>query len=227
MRERSDGLRAVTRTPATTHLHTAPHYLRGADVILLVRDGRSVAASFAAAWDWPLDRATAEWRRGARRIIDLQRARPDDTRLLLVRYEDVLADLETAVSELLAFTGLAPDGFDRDRAAALPVLGSSFDRDDDGRVTWEPRPATPDFDPTRRFADWTQQELMRFEWMAGSEQRALGYTTGCEPIRGVADRARMFARDVAAPVRNAPWTVRRHAENSIRSARIEWRARHR
>jgi hypothetical protein len=237
--DRSDGIRTVSRTPSTANLGRAARWYAGADVVLLVRDGRSVAASLATAWGWPLELAILEWRRGARRILGLRgrpgvrvadAARADavdepsaGARFLLVRYEDVLADLDTAVDRLLRFTGLDPAGFDHDRARNLPVLGSSYARDDDGRLTWEPRSATPGFDPTRRFAEWTGAERARFAWLAGDEQRALGYPDETGPGRPA--RARMIALDATLPIRLAPWRARRSVANALRSARGEWRAR--
>ena len=227
--DRSDGRRTVSRTPSTAHLTRAPRWYAGADVVLLVRDGRSVAASFAAAWGWPLELAALEWRRGARRIIGLDAPTPIPdaarARFLLVRYEDVLADTEGAIARLLDFTGLDPAGFDHEAARRLPVLGSSYLRDEHGRVTWEPRPPSADFDPAHRHAGWSRAQRERFDWLAGAEQRALGYERDDDPPRGVGDRARMIALDATLPVRHAPLRARRALANALRSGRSEWRAR--
>ncbi len=249
---RTDGARTVSRTPSTANLERAPQWYSGADVVLLVRDGRSVAASFAAAWGWPLDLAALEWRRGARRILALggrtdvelvtdgvtdagtsdddvtDGARPTaapPARFLLVRYEDLLADLDASVARILDFTGLDPAGFDHERARQLPVLGSSYTRDDDGRLTWEPRPAAPDFAPARRFADWSPTERERFDRIAGDELRALGYASDLPVRRGPGRPARQLVLDTTVVLRHAPWTARRAAANALRSGRAEWRAR--
>jgi hypothetical protein len=175
---RTDGRRTVSRTPHTDNLALVPSLYAGADVVLLVRDGRSVVASLMHAWGWSLDEAAREWRRGARDILAMQRslvAGEIDARVHVVRYEDLVARFEPTIDELLDFTGLDPAGFDRTKAADLPILGSSFIRDGAGRLTWEPVDKTADFEPANRFAQWSPSRRARFDWLAGEEQQALGY----------------------------------------------------
>lgn len=223
---RTDAPRVVARTPDATNLTLAPCWYAGADVVLLVRDGRSVAASFERAWRWPLDLAILEWRRGAREMLDLlsDPEREDHgARFLLVRFEDIVRDLPSEVARLLEFTGLDPEGFDMSSAADLPVLGSSFDRDADGKVTWQPRDRPVDFDPSERHATWSSARLDRFEWLAGDEMRGLGYELASPP-GGFGRTTTMNLRDVSRPVVTAPWRVRRAAETTYRRRRSDRRA---
>lgn len=231
LEDRSDGRRTVSRTPSTANLHVARRWYRRADVILLVRDGRSVAASFAAAWNWPLEWAAREWRSGARRTLALDTdgptpARSDDAaRFTVVRFEDLIGDRDTTLARLLDFAGLDPGRFDHAAADRLPVLGSSYTRDERGRITWEPRPASAGFDPTRRDTDWTPAQRRRFEWIAGDEQRAFGYAAEVDAPTGPPAVARMLALDATMAVRHAPWLAGRALRSSLRDARAEIRAR--
>lgn len=214
--------RIVTRTPSVVNLGSAAEFLPGADLVLLVRDGRSVVASFVEAWGWPFDLAVAEWRRGAREILDFRRATESPS--LLVRFEDAVRDVDCVVDDLLAFTGLDPTRFDRDAAHRMPVLGSSFERDDRGRVTWEPRDSSDEFDPTVRFGHWSAADHARYAWLAGEEHEALGYELdGPRPAGRAAVEMRLA--DLVSPLRTTSWRLRRHAANTYRRRRADRRAR--
>lgn len=180
LHDRSNAARPVSRTPRAQNLRLARTFYRDADILLLVRDGRSVAASLSHAWHWTHDRSVKEWRRGAREILQFTATATGDVdgpRCLVVRYEDLVSDFEATVARVLEFTHLDPDGFDEVKAADLPVLGSSFLRDRDGPVTWDPIPRPADFQPNDRFRNWSRWKRQRFHWLAGEQQRALGYPT--------------------------------------------------
>ena len=199
---RTDGIRTVTRTPHTDNLRLMPQLLPDTDLILLVRDGRSVTASLVHGWRWSLDQAIKEWRRGARDILHFIGQTDGRRRCLVVRYEDLVHDLDVAADTLLEFTGLDPRGFDRDKAAELPIIGSSYIRDFDDQLTWKPVARTGHFDPATRFEDWSSAEHERFNWLAGKEQLALGYPIECVDGPLVARAARNVAHDVVGPVRD-------------------------
>jgi hypothetical protein len=223
---RSTGARPVSRTPRADNLHLAATFYMGADLVLLVRDGRSVVASLVQAWHWTHDRAIKEWRRGARAIIGFERrhaADEDGPRFIVVRYEDLLADFEAAVDKLLSFAGLDPVGFDYAKARNLPIVGSSYIRDEDGKITFKPVARTADFDPSVRFAGWPRAQHERFNWLAGSEQRALGYPTEVFDSTRIRWAARNLARDASGAI-GGPAVIR--AKYLVSRAR-ERRADHR
>jgi hypothetical protein len=222
---RTDGPRTVTRSPYTDNLPLATKFFADADLVLLVRDGRSVAASLVHGWHWSHDRAIKEWRKGARAILDFTRSRTghDEQRFLLVRYEDLLLDFDTAVARLLDFAALDPQGFDHARASELPVFGSSYIRDGDGRLTWQPVGRPADFDPSRRYSTWSAFEHERFGWLAGDEQRSLGYPVDPVPTR-MTTVARNVVLDAVGPLRDGPVMGSRRAMSRMRDWRAGWRA---
>jgi Sulfotransferase family len=220
LKSRTDGLRTVARTPFTDNLELAARFYSDADVVLLVRDGRSVTESLVHAWNWSFDEAVREWRAGARAIIA---ARQRDTtvapdrRFLVVRYEDLLGRFDTTIERILAFTGLDRGGFDDAKAAELPILGSSYIRDGNGRLTWAPVRRTEDFDPSARFAGWSPARHERFNWLAGAEQQALGYAIE----RFDRARPRVVAHQLAL---DASWLATGWARGRARRLRNEARA---
>ena len=216
----------MTRTPLTDNLHLAPQLLAEADLLLLVRDGRSVAASLVEAWSRTHDQAIKEWRKGARDIIRFTQPQlAEPPRCLVVHYEDLLDDLDSAVAAVFDFTGLDPLRYDKTKAADLPIIGSSYIRDGDGRVTWTPVDRTNNFDPADRFASWTEAQHERFNWLAGTEQTALGYPLSRADGPQWAVATRNVARDVAAPVLGCPAVVARKVGSRLRAMRAERRWR--
>jgi hypothetical protein len=199
-----DGRRVVSKTPSLDNLALLARLRPPADVVVVVRDGRSVTSSLTAGFRWSFRKAALEWRRGARALLEY-RALPEPERAALrvheVRYEDFAAgDVEPAVRALLEFTGLDPDRFDWDAARSLPVIGSSFVRDADGRLTWEPVARDQTFDPTARFRGWSAARRARFRDLAGSEQAALGYDVPPPAAPGWLWYAYNRAADAVAPL---------------------------
>jgi hypothetical protein len=173
-----DAPRVVSKTPSPENLDVLPSLLPDAQLVVLLRDGRSAVQSLVAGFRFSFRKAVDEWATGARAILEFQRTTlPGNPRLRarIVRYEDVVADPDTQLRELLEFCDLDPARFDFDAARNAPVIGSSYVRTQGGDLTWQPVERTGDFAPTTRFEEWSRAKRERFEWLAGDLQRALGY----------------------------------------------------
>lgn len=193
--------RVVSKTPSPEHLLHYPRLLPDAHVIVLLRDGRSTVESLVRGFRWSFAKAAGEWRRGAAAIVEFQRvmqSQPRDLRYRIVRYEDVVADADTVLRDLLEFCALDPARFDFDAARNAPVIGSSFVRDDAGKLTWKPVDREGGFDPTARYASWRPTQHARFEHLAGELQRALGYDA--TPVDGALWGAYNAVSDAARPL---------------------------
>jgi hypothetical protein len=71
----------------------------------------------------------------------------------------------------------------------VPVFGSSsFGRMDEEGVHWRPVLKDPSFDPLARAQLWPPHRLTRFAWLAGAEQRKLGYLVHRRRVRGSSRR---------------------------------------
>jgi hypothetical protein len=149
------------------------------------------ASAVAAAWhgDWDPD---GEHRRALLRRLGegvvrfladrVAAARECGVPFLLVRYEDLLADLEGELRRIFDHLDLDPQRVDFAAAARLPVRGSSSFGVGGGGVHWSPVAKTADFQPVNRWAGWTRRRRQRFLWLAGDRMRELGYSD-LEPPR--------------------------------------------
>lgn len=191
------GARPLVKTPDATNLVRLPVYLPDVDVLVLVRDGRSVAES--AVRGFGLDHATAfrTWRDGAREVIRYVRDDPT-RRAQVVRYEDLVEDTEGQVRRILVQVGLDPERFDWSAALDLPVYGSSFHRGSVRDLHWDPVERPAGFAPTRRYGDWPAELHDRFAWVAGDEMRELGYPIGTPGGGALRHRTADLADDLRA-----------------------------
>jgi sulfotransferase family protein len=208
--------RLLTKSPSVRHIDRIFSLFPTSRLLILVRDGRSVVQSCMTTFGWDLERGARAWARAADEIRAFIRDVPREhaDRFLLVRYEDLIEDIDGALPKILAFLELDGERFDWDAASQLPVRGSSTylgaGRDS---IHWDPVPRGPDFDPLGRWRSWSREQHRRFEWIAGDQLRRLGYPSEVEPITDPFDVA-------ANVVRDAAWTSRTALKRSTFRARV-------
>jgi protein-tyrosine sulfotransferase len=195
--------RLVTKNPSVAGIDQVFTFFPTAQLIILGRDGRAVVESCVRTFGWDFDLAARRWAVAASRAMRFLDGRAtDDPVVRLVRYEDLVADPGRQLTNLFAFLGLDIADYDFSAAEQLPVRGSSVHLGGQAQVHWDPVERTADFDPLRRWVDWSAEQHMRFAWLAGREQVALGYRLDT----GVPATSSARARQRLASVR---WHVRR------------------
>jgi hypothetical protein len=162
---------AVSKTPSVENLEALADF-PGALAIVIARDGRDVVESGMRSFEWRFRDAAREWARGAERLAT---ARECGVPFLLVRYEDLLTDVEGELRRIFDYLDLDPQRVDFAAATRLPVRGSSSFGVGDGGVHWSPVSKTADFQPVKRWASWPRRRAERFLWLAGDRMRELGY----------------------------------------------------
>jgi Sulfotransferase family len=195
--------RLVTKNPSVAGVDQVFAFFPTAQVIILARDGRAVVESCRRTFGWDFDLAARRWAAAADRALRFIASRPaDDDAVRLVRYEQVIGDLRSEITELISFLGLDLNQYDFTAAERLPVRGSSVFRGGKAAVHWDPIERTADFDPLRRWAGWTAGHHRRFAWLAGRQQTALGYGLDGDVARTTSARA--YQR-----LASAKWRARR------------------
>lgn len=170
------GKRAVLKTPTVANVDLVFEVFPAAQVLLLVRDGRDVVESSLRSFGGGFERTLQRWKRNAHRIVRfLDSPTADESRYLLVRYEDLWRRTEREMRRILRFLGEDVYLYDYERALSLPVRGSSTYRGRRQRLHWEPVPRSGDFQPIGRWSEWGMFRRQRFRWVAGEELRRLGY----------------------------------------------------
>jgi len=167
--------RLMLRSPTTEGIAAVTTLFPNAHIVVLVRDGPATVESGRRSFGWPYEEAMLAWRQSVRRGLSFL-ASADGPRCRLVRFEDLTADPAREIARVIAFLDLDPALYPFNRVDEIPVFGSSsFGRTDGERVHWRPVPKDPSFDPLARAQSWPAHRLTRFAWLAGAEQRKLGY----------------------------------------------------
>ena len=182
----------------------------------LIRDGRDAATSFLSmprgivteTWMQPRDVGAfaSQWRAEVKAAQRLGR-RVGPERYLEVRYEDLVADVETALRRICDLAGLEYELEMADYAGNVDVSAKQHQQ-------------SLEQPPTKGLRDWRTQmpaeDVASFEHVAGDLLRELGYETAHRP--GVAGRLRRGSystralawRGASFALRRSPFWRRRH-----------------
>ena len=201
--------RLVTKNPSVVGIDRVFAFFPTAQLIVLVRDGRAVVESCVRTFGWDVDLAARRWAAAASIAMRFLNGRAtDDPAVRLVRYEDLVADPRSQMTKLLSFLDLDVAEYDFSAAERLPVRGSSVFLGGQAEVHWDPVERTADFDPLRRWADWSAEQHRRFAWLAGRQQVALGYPLNDSVPATAAARARQR-------LASARWGTRRGVDLTV------------
>jgi hypothetical protein len=191
--------RLLTKSPSVHHIDRIFRFFPRARVVILVRDGRSVAQSCMATFGWEFERAARSWAAAAHEIrrFTEKNGAEHGHRFRVVRYEDLVRDLRGSLGPILRFLDLDEGAFDYASASHLPVRGSSaYFGPGRNTVHWDPVPRGADFDPTERWRDWDAERHERFDWIAGAQLRYFGYHGAVDATPDRMSRTTHRARDL-------------------------------
>jgi protein-tyrosine sulfotransferase len=175
----------VTKTPDVTNLHLFFKIFPDADLLILVRDGRSVVESAVKTFYRSFAKEAGQWAERAAAIHRFASRQSNcERKYLIVRYEDLYANTEVELRRVMAFLRLDPTVYDFARAMDLPVRGSSSLRREGAEwqqsfvapgIHWNAVPKTADFCPLERWSHWSRAKHERFNWIAGKYLALFGY----------------------------------------------------
>ena len=132
--------RLFAKTPSVCNLNFFFKFFPHAQLLILIRDGRAVAESYAKGFHCPLERVARYWAKGARAILEFDRNyKSSPFKYLILKYEDVFVNLESELTRIFQFLDLSTKRYDFEAAANLPIRGSSFFRGNETEsVHWHP-----------------------------------------------------------------------------------------
>jgi hypothetical protein len=168
-------LRVITKTPSVANLQLFSTIFPNSKGLVIVRDGRSVVESSLKTWSGDFNFFCQQWADAANLILDII---PRNSNLKLVKYEQLILDLDAMMKELFTFIGIDPDIFSYQAARETPIRGSSVNHKSDVGENWKPQQDKVSFKPLERFKDWDLAKHCRFNEIAGKQLSALGY----EPV---------------------------------------------
>lgn len=182
LRDTSD--RMILKTPRLYDLDVALRLFPGCQVVIMIRDPRSIVSSYLRAQrGWDVDRSFEEiaehWAVAVRGLSDVLASNQEAVRnnqFIIVRYERLVASVETEFHGLLRKLNLPITPECRDAIENPVVRGSSFlPFTKSGHVNFRPQPMPTDFNPLNRWSDWTPERHARINRICGSLMKKWGY----------------------------------------------------
>lgn len=178
-RDRRDAnRRLVAKTPSVEGLPLIRSFLPDVPVIAIVRNGpdaldalKNDPAGF--------DALALRWKAAAEAVLQAEAAieAGGEKEIIVLRYEEVIADPAGLAKALAEPLGLAPGGFDHAELASLDPTAGSARRGPDNVIHWTPaRPRSFDsVEAKPRQLDWEPAQYKRFDQLTEGISEALGY----------------------------------------------------
>jgi hypothetical protein len=204
----------VTKSPSVKNLDLVNWLFPNAKVIVVVRDGRALVASGMKSFGWKLETAARKFAEEAGCIL---KAVPRQPNTMLIKYEELLAERDRTMKHIFEFIGVDAQNFDYQLFDDVPVIGSSQAKEADGAVHWKPT-KLKNFEPLKRWQQWTPQQLSRYYWIAGHAHEQLGYPSNERPS-GLNYHFINQVKDFSRLVRLAVWRASAHFRKMQRQPR--------
>jgi hypothetical protein len=124
------------------------------------------------------------------RFLESADATRHSERFIVVKYEDLVQTPGPSIDSILSWAGLPADGFDWEKFEQMPVRGSSFLRNRDGKHDFGAgvQKSGNTFQPIGRWRNWSERRLRYYRSVAGQVARQLGYPDASEQSHRVESR---------------------------------------
>lgn len=203
----------IARTPSVVNLDVLDR-LTDTKAVVIVRDGRAVLESGMRSFGWSFEEYLHRWADAAARIHQVTAG---NDQMLVVRYEDLLADKTAELHRIFAFLDVDASRYPFD--VEVPVYGSS-EQIDRGQY-WEGHAAPAGFDPLTRWHHWGRNRSRRFDDVAGDGMRAFGYLADSDGSAPSFAYNRLM--DLAWPIRRVARTIAREVLPRETRNKILWK----
>lgn len=165
----------VTKTPSVINCSNFLNFFPNDYLIVITRDGRSVVESGVRSFNWSYEKATRNWVKGAKQILELKDKYNNSPNILFLKYEDIFKDEKGQLNKVFEFLNINSQSFDFETAGSMEVFGSSDTKIQQGKLHWTGTQKSKDFNPLTRYSSWSEMRHMRFNWLAGQYMKMLGY----------------------------------------------------
>lgn len=170
------GKRMLLKVPSVQYLQQFYDVFPHEQLLVLVRDGRDVVQSTVRTWpQLRFSMVAKRYDRAAKMVKVCDEAfRQRESGYWQANFEDAVADPEAFARAACERFGLNVDRFPFEQVKTLKVRGSS-QISDEGRVSWDPKPKSKEFNPVGHWRSWPEQRKWLFKHLAGNSLIELGY----------------------------------------------------
>ncbi|MEM6738095.1 MAG: sulfotransferase [Cyanobacteria bacterium P01_F01_bin.150] len=165
----------VCKKPSVKNLENIFSLFPNAKIILIIRYGRSVVESQTKSFGRSFEGSVRSWNRAAQTISRSSLEKYSDS-YLIVKYETLFESTKSEMEKVLNFIGLDASEYDFSKAENLPFRGSSQTKQKGKEISWQKQSRSEvEFSPLERWSSWSRYKHERFNWIAGKNQKKLGY----------------------------------------------------
>jgi hypothetical protein len=167
----------LTKTPSTVGLDNFFKLFPGANLIILVRDGRNVVESGVQSFGWKYQQGFRRWTESALRIQKfLEQNKAFQKQYMLVKYEDLNNDTENVLRNIFDHFGINQLVYPFSEVKSVPVVGSSTSSEIFGKIDWSKQiEKTNEFRPNDRYLHWDFKTKLSYNKICGEMAIKLGY----------------------------------------------------
>ncbi|MDF5722456.1 MAG: sulfotransferase [Rhizonema sp. PD37] len=175
--------RLVTKTPWVRNLPSFFKLFPNAQLLILIRDGRSVIESGVTSFNWDYQSAMHQWAEAAQKIIQFQQHQHHSHQYMIVKYEDIYSKTVETMTKILEFLNLDKQSYDFAKSINAPVIGSSDiicrgreNEPQEFTIHWQPIEKTTEFNPLSRWHNWDDAKHALFNKISGKQMLQFGYS---------------------------------------------------
>ena len=165
----SDERTLITKTPFADGIQNLSSLIPHSRIILILRNPKAMIESGIRSLNWNFEKALLEYRKRARSYLEIRQMLD----AVEIRFEDLVQDTLGTLQRMAGQLGIEGQSFTQEMLIDHPVYGSS---DEGMDVSWEGADAHQGFNPLNRALEWKPAMERRFDWVAGKESSALGYS---------------------------------------------------
>lgn len=167
------------RTPSVRCIRLLHHFFPESKVIVLTRDGRSVAESHSKGFGSSFRTFTKQYKQAVRELTHFLKTTSNRHLVKVVSYEQLVLNFRPEMESIFNFLEIGAELYDWEAAEQIPVYGSSFFGLKDGALHWAPVEKTADFNPLARYQNWSWIKKLIYFLTVGKEHETFKYDKNC------------------------------------------------
>ncbi|WP_236974818.1 sulfotransferase family protein [Membranihabitans maritimus] len=172
---------AILKTPLTDGIINIPVLFEDYKIIFLVRDGRNIIESYSRSFDTSFMGTLVRVTQHAKKMQLFLESVSND-KFHVVKYENLLTNFNSEITDLLKFLDLPVENYPFDQAKNMGVIGSSTFTGNSTSPTWKKEVEKNDtFTPNSRSKDWPKYKHILFNYYAGHLFKKWGYILQYSP----------------------------------------------
>lgn len=161
----------ISKTPSVENINNVFKLFPQSKLIILVRNGKNIIESGVKGFGWSYSQAMKMIKHRSELIIEFIEENKNNPNFIVVRYEDLIEDLEKTTKNIFDKLSINDEFFDYSCIKDLPIYGSSFIRDSKNKLTWKPQTKNEKFSQLIRSESWSYFLNKKYDLICGKASK--------------------------------------------------------